>query len=166
MHLVSLFLRVLSHTCFSSGEKFSVRHGTWLSLLLFHRLLGLQLVCIGKFQWSSNSCGAELGGTFITICHGMRLFLPLKGNVLMSLFSKHFFDLWKISFCGTPHPSLPLNKDDKKEAQENSPLVLCWSEWWLQIQMLCSNLRQKLSWEYYVQKFLVLFCLALCKQPA
>jgi len=45
-------------------------------------------------------------------------------------------------------------------------VVLCWSDSWFYIQMLCSDLMQKLTWDYFVQDFLVLFFPALCKQPA
>lgn len=52
------------------------------------------------------------GGAFIPICHGLGAFIPLKGDILMSLFLLKNLFLWS-----TKCPSLPLHKDDKKEAQ-------------------------------------------------
>lgn len=55
------------------------------------------------------------GLTFITICHDLGVFIPLKGDILMSLFLLKNFFLWS-----TKCPSLPLRKDDKKK----SPITL------------------------------------------
>lgn len=82
---LSLPQRVLSHICFSSGEKFPVFHGMWISLLLFQRILGLQLGLHWQISVTICLVQSRAGGTFIAICHGMRLLLPWKGDILMSL---------------------------------------------------------------------------------
>lgn len=89
------------------------------------------------------------GGAFIPICHGLGVFIPLKGDILMSLF------LLKNLFCGAPNV-LPFPCIRMTKRRPNNFDLLCCAGLGDGFTSRCfSNLMQKLSWHYFVPNFLV-----------